>query len=110
MSHKFIKEGDQVKVISGNDKGQVGKVIARAKDRILIQGVNVRKKHMKQQRQQGSSGGEIISIERPIHISNVALCDADGNRIRLKAKCDGTKKDLVYDKDGKETVYRTLRK
>ena len=109
MSHKWIKKDDMVKVIAGNDKGEVGKVLARAKDRILIQGVNVRKKHVKQQ-QQGKSGGEIISIERPINISNVALCDADGNRIKLKIKSSGTTKELVYSKDGKETVYRTLRK
>lgn len=109
MSHKWIKEGDHVKVLSGNDKGQVGKVIVRAKDRIIVQGVNIRKKHVKSQQQQ-QSGGEIISIERPIHASNVALTDSDGNRISLRVKSDGNKKDLVYDKGGKETVYRTLRK
>ena len=104
MSQKWIKQGDTVKIIAGNDKDQVGKVMARSKDRIAVQGVNVRKKHMPKRGQQG--GGEIISIEKPVHISNVALCDADGNKIRLKRKGN----ELVYEKDGKETTYRTLRK
>ena len=108
MAQKWIKEGDNVKVITGNDNGQIGKVLAKSKTNIVVQGVNVRKKHVKKQNQQ--SGGEIISIERPIHISNVTLCDTDGNRIKLKTKIDRTKKELVYVKDGKETVYRTLRK
>ena len=108
MSHKWIKEGDYVKVISGNDRGQVGKVLARAKMRIVVQGVNIRKKHVKKQSQ--GAGGEILSIERPVHISNVSLCDSDGNKIKLKVKATDKKKDLVYEKDGKETVYRSLRK
>ncbi len=108
MAQKWIKEGDTVKVLSGNDNGQVGKVLAKSKTNIVVQGVNLRKKHVK--KQQNQAGGEIVSIERPIHISNVTLCDAEGNRIKLKTKIDGKKKDLVYTKDGKETVYRTLRK
>ncbi|MCP5492448.1 MAG: 50S ribosomal protein L24 [Chlamydiales bacterium] len=111
MTQKWINQGDHVKVITGNDKGRVGKVILRAKDRIIVEGVNVRKRHAPAQgQQQQKEGGNIIEMERPIHISNVALTDADGNKIKLKVKTDGQKKDLVYDKGGKETVFRTLRK
>ena len=105
MSHKWIKEGDTVKVISGNDKGQIGKVLARAGTRIIVQGVNIRKKHLKQQKDQ--SGGP-VSIERPIHISNVALSDDQGKAICLKLEKDGRKKELFYDKDGSKTLFRSL--
>ena len=44
MAQKWIKEGDTVKVLSGNDNGQVGKVLAKSKTKIVVQGVNVRKK------------------------------------------------------------------
>jgi large subunit ribosomal protein L24 len=44
---KWIRKGDLVKVIAGNDKGKAGQVIARAEDRVLVQGINIRKKHMK---------------------------------------------------------------
>ncbi len=109
MKNKWIKNGDKVLVISGNDKGKVGEVIARSQDRILIKDVNVRKKHMKA-RQQGQKS-EIVKMERPIHISNVALCNEEGKKIKLKQKQGENKsKDLVFLENGKETVYRTLRK
>ncbi len=110
MTQKWINQGDHVKVITGNDKGTVGKVIVRAKNRIVVEGVNIRKRHAPAQGEQQKEGGNIIEMERPIHISNVALTDADGNKIKLTVKTDGEKKDLVYDKGGKETVFRTLRK
>lgn len=109
MKQKWIKKGDKVVVISGNDRGKVGEVIAKDETRILVQGVNVRKRHMKA-RQQGQKS-EIISIERPINISNVALCDADGKKIKLKVKTDANgSKELVYLDNGKEVNYRTLKK
>lgn len=109
MKNKWIKKGDKVLVICGNDKGKVGEVLARKENRILIQGVNVRKRHMKS-RQQGQKS-EIISIERPIHISNVALCSEDGKKLKLKLKHgeDGGK-ELIFLDNGKEENYRTLRK
>ena len=109
MKQKWIKKGDKVLVISGNDQGKVGEVIAKKESRILVQGVNVRKRHMKA-RQQGQKS-EIVSMERPIHISNVALCNSDGKKIKLNVKLgkDGTK-ELVYLDNGKEVSYRTLKK
>ena len=108
MKHKWIKKGDRVLVISGNDRGKVGEVIAKKDTRILVQGINIRKRHMKSRDQSRKS--DIISIERPIHISNVALCDADGKKLKLKAKFDkdGSKKLIQIDND-KEESYRTLR-
>lgn len=79
---KRIKKGDRVLVIAGNDRGKTGEVIGRSIERVLIQGVNIRKKHMK--RTQETQGGRVIEMEVPIHISNVCLCDKDGKRIKGK--------------------------
>ncbi|QVL57965.1 MAG: 50S ribosomal protein L24 [Simkaniaceae bacterium] len=109
MKQKWIKKGDKVLVISGNDRGKVGEVIAKKESQILVQGVNVRKRHTKA-RQQGQKS-EIISMEKPIHLSNVALCNGEGKKLKLNVKLgkDGSK-DLVYLDNGKEVSYRTLRK
>ena len=109
MKQKWIKKGDKVLVISGNDRGKVGEVIAKKEARILVQGVNVRKRHMKAQREGQKS--EIIRMEKPIHLSNVALCTAEGKKLKLKVRLtqEGSK-DLVYYDKGKEICYRTLRK
>ncbi len=106
---KWIKKSDRVLVIAGNDKGTVGTVLARLKDRVVVQGVNVRKKHLKSKQKAGSS--EIVEMEKPIHISNVQLCNADGKPIKLKTKTtsDGIK-ELYYIEDQKEIVHRQLRK
>jgi large subunit ribosomal protein L24 len=109
MKNRWIKKGDKVLVIAGNDLGKVGEVVMRQEDRIIVQGVNVRKRHMKSRDQNRRS--EIIPIEKPIHISNVALCDGNGKRLKLKTKRgDGGSKELVYQEKGKEVSYRSLRK
>jgi len=79
---KWIRKGDRVLVIAGNDRGKTGEVLSRSEDRILIQGINLRRKHMK--RTQETQGGRIIEMELPIHISNVCLCDKDGKKIKKK--------------------------
>ncbi|MDN3508740.1 MAG: 50S ribosomal protein L24 [Candidatus Neptunochlamydia sp.] len=109
MKQKWIKKGDKVLVISGNDRGKVGEVMAKKDAQILVQGVNVCKRHMKAQRQELKS--EIIRMEKPIHISNVVLCNGYGKKLKLKVKLgkDGSK-DLVYLDNEKELSYRTLRK
>ncbi len=77
---KSIKKGDRVLVIAGNDRGRTGEVIGRSEDRVMVQGINIRKKHLK--RTQASQGGRVVEMEVPIHISNVALCDKEGQRIK----------------------------
>lgn len=106
---KWIRRGDRVLVIAGNDKGKSGEVISRGEERVIIQGVNVRKKHMR--RTQQTQGGRIVEMEMPIHISNVRLCDKDANPLKVRIRI-GKKgeKELVYGKKEKETVFRSMKK
>ncbi|MEM7174819.1 MAG: 50S ribosomal protein L24 [Chlamydiota bacterium] len=109
MKNKWIKKGDKVLVIAGNDRGVVGEVMARTKDRILVQGVNVRKRHMKSREQNRKS--EIIEIERSIHISNVTLCDSNQKKLKINMKQGpGNKRELVYLEGAEEKSHRILRK
>ena len=109
MKHTWIKKGDRVVVICGNDRGQVGTVLAKKGERIVVQGVNVRKCHMKRRTQEQRS--DIVSVERPIHISNVAPCNADGTPLKLKSHVDeNANRQLVYFDNDKMVSYRTLRK
>jgi len=77
-----IKKGDQVRIISGKDKGAEGKVISvlREEQRVIVEGVNRMKRHTKVVNQGGRAGttGGIITAEAPIHVSNVMLIDGDG--------------------------------
>ncbi len=81
---KRIKKGDRVLVIAGNDRGKTGEVLSRSEDRALVQGVNIRKKHLK--RTQQTQGGRIVEMEIPIHISNVCLCDKEGKKLKAQKK------------------------
>ncbi|MDP8244059.1 MAG: 50S ribosomal protein L24 [Candidatus Hinthialibacter antarcticus] len=69
-----IKKGETVEVISGDDKGKSGKVLQvdKSKNRLYVQGINLRKKHKKPNPQANQPGG-IIETEGPIHASNVRL-------------------------------------
>jgi large subunit ribosomal protein L24 len=80
MAKKFkIKKGDRVVVVTGRDRGKQGEVlrVLRAEDRLLVQGVNMVKRH---QRPAAGHPGGIIDKEALIHISNVAHIDPAGNR------------------------------
>jgi large subunit ribosomal protein L24 len=88
-----IKKGDKVTVISGRDRGKQGEVlrVLRAEERLIVQGVNVVKRH---QRPGPAPPGGIITKEAPIHISNVAHVDPASNRptrVGYKLLDDGRK-------------------
>ena len=89
-----IKKGDEVIVIAGKDKGRRGTVIGFAPfGRVLVEGVNVVKKHQKPNPVKGVGGG-IVDKEMPIHISNIALYNpvADkADRVGIKTLEDGRK-------------------
>ena len=88
-----VKKGDRVIVITGKDKGKKGEVISALpqEDRVVVQGVNMVKRH---QRQSANQEGGIISKEATIHLSNLAIADPkDGkaSRVGFKVLDDGRK-------------------
>ncbi|MBU0983916.1 MAG: 50S ribosomal protein L24 [candidate division Zixibacteria bacterium] len=92
-----IKKGDNVYVRSGDDKGKTGRVlwVNTKKKTILVEGVNMQKKHQKPS--QKSPKGGILSVEAPVHLSNVALfvqTDAGPTptRVRTRTIDEGGKK------------------
>jgi large subunit ribosomal protein L24 len=106
---KWIRKGDRVLVIAGNDRGKTGEVLARGEERVVVQGINIRKKHLK--RTQETQGGRIVEMEVPIHISNVCLCDKEGKRLKVQVKQEkGGQKDLVLKTGAKGTVHRSVKK
>jgi len=104
---KWIKKGDRVLVIAGNSKGMVGQVQMRRGERVVVEGVNQRTKHLKAQ---GENKGGLIKFEAPIHISNVALVDNEGRRLKPRVVIDQNGKRLVAKGDGEAVVIRELRK
>ena len=96
MNKKFkIKKGDSVIVITGKDKGKLGNVLSilKDKDRVIVQGVNIIKRHRKATQE---SPGKIEEIEASIHISNVSHVDPDNGkptRVKYENK-DGVKKRM----------------
>lgn len=99
-----IKKGDTVVVTTGTSKGAKGEVLKvdLQKSRVLVQGVNLRKKHKKPTQQ---AAGGIESIEAPIHVSNVALADpksGEATRVGYKTLKDGKK--VRFAKKSGETV------
>jgi large subunit ribosomal protein L24 len=106
---QWIKKGDKVIVIAGNDRGRTGSVLRVIKgERVVVQGINIHKKHVKRQAQVQTPS--IVEIEVPIHISNVCLCDEEGKPLFVKMKKNKKAKELVYLKGNQETSFRTLRK
>ena len=99
-----IKKGDIVQALAGNDKGKKGEVleVLPKSEKIIVKGLNIRKKHVKP-RKQGEEGG-IISAEGAIHMSKVSVVcpkcgkatrigfeiDKEGNKVRICKKCGTT--------------------
>ena len=101
MNKLHVKTGDTVIVLSGDDKGVKGEVIATspAEGKILVKGVNMVKKHVKPRRQ-GETGG-IVDAEGAIYASRVALyCSNCDKGVRTKVQMDGDKKVRVCAKCG----------
>ena len=99
-----IRKGDEVIVLTGRDKGKRGTVAQRVDaDRLLIEGVNVVKKHVKPNPMKGATGG-IVDKAMPIHQSNVAIFNAatgKADRVGIKFLQDG-KKVRVFKSSGEE--------
>ena len=88
-----VKRNDKVEVIAGKDKGKQGRVlrVIAEKNRLLVEGVMMVKKHVKPNPQQNIKGG-IAEQESTIHVSNVMLLDADGKKTRVGSRMEGDKK------------------
>ena len=101
---KRIKKGDQVIVIAGKDKGRQGAVLNIADDKVLVEAVNMAKKHTKANPMAGAEGG-IVDKAMPLAISNVMLFNPmtnKGDRVGFKALEDGRK--VRYFKSNGEVV------
>ncbi|MFO7954786.1 MULTISPECIES: 50S ribosomal protein L24 [unclassified Thioalkalivibrio] len=88
-----IRKGDDVVVIAGKDKGRRGTIIKVLEGKVLVQNINMVKKHQKPNPQQGVGGG-IVEKEMPIDISNVMLFNPatdKGDRVSFKTLEDGRK-------------------
>jgi large subunit ribosomal protein L24 len=96
-----IKRNDSVIVIAGKSKGKTGRVLRVIvdKQRVLVEGVGMIKKHVKPNPQTGKQGG-IIEQEAPIHISNVMLVDSEGKATRIGYQIDGEKKTRIARTNG----------
>lgn len=105
MGMKKIKKGDRVIVLAGRDKGKQGNVIrVLENDRLLVENVNMVKRHTKPNPNQGVQGG-IVEKEATIHVSNVALYNGAkgrGDRVGIKTLEDGKK--VRYFKSNDEVV------
>ncbi len=99
-----IRSGDEVIVIAGRDKGKRGKVAQRVDDsKLIVEGVNIVKKHAKPNPMKGITGG-IIEKTMPMHQSNVAIFNGatgKADRVGIKQLADG-KKVRVYKSSGAE--------
>ena len=93
-----VKVGDNVKVLTGKDKGKEGKVLytLRKKDRVVVEGVNIVKKHMKPNAMNETGG--ILSVEAPIHVSNVKVLTAKENKKTKEVKEVKTEKKATKKK------------
>ncbi|MEK8049535.1 50S ribosomal protein L24 [Ideonella sp. DXS22W] len=99
-----IRKGDQVIVTTGRDKGKRGTVTLRVdEEKIVVEGVNVVKKHVKPNPMKGTTGG-VVDKTMPIHQSNVAIFNpatGKGDRVGIKVLADG-KKVRVFKSSGEE--------
>ncbi|HDL75019.1 MAG TPA: 50S ribosomal protein L24 [bacterium] len=94
-----IKKGDQVLIISGKDKRKKSKVlyVFPDKEKIMAEGINLRKKHAKPKKE--GEKGQIIEIPSPIHISNVKLiCSKCSKGVRVEYKIIKDKKNRICKK------------
>ncbi|CAH2781824.1 MAG: LSU ribosomal protein L24p (L26e) [uncultured Caballeronia sp.] len=86
-----IRKGDEVIVTTGKDKGKRGVVLSVGEERVTVEGINLVKKHIKPNPMKGTMGGAEAKT-MPLHISNVALVDANGKASRVGIKVKGGKK------------------
>ena len=99
-----LKTGDKVFVIAGKDKGKEGKItkILKADNKVVVEGINIAKKHIKPN---GQSAGSIVEVEVPIHASNVMILDPKTKkRTRIGHTIDKKGKKIRVAKKSNESL------
>jgi ribosomal protein L24, bacterial/organelle len=99
-----FKTGDKVVVIAGKDKGKEGKItkILRADNKVIVEGANIVKKHVKPS---GNQPGSIVEVEAPIHASNVMILDPKTKkRTRIGHNVDKNGKKVRVAKKSNESI------
>ena len=88
-----VRVGDKVKILAGKDRGKEGKVLVtlKKKDKVVVEGINIVKKHMKPS--QTNETGGILSVEAPIHVSNVKVIEEVKKEAKKTTK-KSTKKEV----------------
>ena len=100
-----LKTGDKVIVVAGSNKGKEGTIskIFREENKVVVSGVNLRKKHLKPKNNNGT--GEIVEVEAPIHASNVMLLDPKTKKpTRVKIEKDEKGKKIRISKKSNQKI------
>ena len=98
-----LKTCDKVVVVSGSNKGKEGKITKILDSRVIVEGVNIVKKHLKPKNNNGN--GEIIETEAPIHVSNVMLVDTKTKKpTKVKIDKDSKGKKIRISKKSNEKI------
>ncbi len=93
MAMREIRKGDQVVVTTGKDKGKRGTVLRVLEEQVVVENINIAKKHVRPNPMRGEQGG-IVDKEMPLHVSNVALYNpttGKADRVGMKTLDDGRK-------------------
>ena len=98
-----LKTGDKVVVVSGSNKGKEGKITKILGEKVIVEGVNIVKKHLKPKNNNGT--GEIVEMEAPIHASNVMLVDPKTKKpTKVKVERDSKGKKIRISKKSNEKI------
>ena len=98
-----LKTGDKVVVVSGSNKGKEGKITKILDNKVIVEGVNIVKKHLKPKNNNGT--GDIIEMEAPIHVSNVMLSDPKTKKpTKVKIEKDSKGKKIRISKKSNEKI------
>ncbi|MBT7408852.1 MAG: 50S ribosomal protein L24 [Methylococcales bacterium] len=99
-----FKKGDEIIVLTGKDKGKKGTVLSISNSKVLVENINLAKKHVKSNPNKGVTGG-IIDKEMPIHISNIAIFNNQTNKKdKIGFKCLEDGKKVRFFKSNNEII------
>ena len=98
-----LKTGDKVVVVAGSNKGKEGKITKILDSKVIVEGVNIVKKHLKPKNNNGT--GEIVEVEAPIHASNGMLVDPKTKKpTKVRVEKDSKGKKIRISKKSNEKI------